>query len=85
MLFTQKIILSIAIQGKRAERNEVETIILLFALASLKARNAELEKRIKGFERLAGNFADEIDRRAGEFASPKRNNFQDSNSFLKAA
>jgi hypothetical protein len=55
----------------------VETTFLFFALALLKARNAELEKRIKGFERLTGNLSNEIDRRAGEFASPERNNFQD--------
>ncbi len=63
----------------------METTFLLFTLALLKARNAELEKRIKGFERLTGNLSNEIDRRAGEFASPKRKDFHDSNSFLKAA
>jgi hypothetical protein len=63
----------------------VETTFLLFALAVSEARNAELEKRIKGFERLSGNLSNEIDRRAGEAASSQRNDFRDSNSFLKAA
>jgi hypothetical protein len=63
----------------------VETTFLLFALAATKARNAELGKRIKGFERLTKNLSKEIDRRAGEAASPKRKDFRDSSSFLKAA
>jgi hypothetical protein len=63
----------------------VETTFLLFALVSSEARNAELEKRIEGFERLTGNLSNELDRRAGEAASPKRRDFRDSNSFLKAA
>jgi hypothetical protein len=63
----------------------VETTFLLFALVSSEARNAALEKRIKGFERLTGNLSKEIDRRAGEAASSKRRDFRDSSSFLKAA
>ncbi len=63
----------------------METIFLLFALVSLGVRNAELEKKIRGFERLTENLSNEIDRRAGEAASPKRKDFHDSNSFLKAA
>jgi hypothetical protein len=65
--------------------NKVDTTFLLFALAASEARNAQLEQRIKGFERLTGNLSNEIDRRAGEAASPKRKDFHDSNSFLKAA
>jgi hypothetical protein len=63
----------------------MEITFLLFALVSSEARNAELEKRIRGFERLTENLSKEIDRRAGEAASPKRRNFHDSSSFLKAA
>ncbi len=63
----------------------METTFLLFALVSSEARNAGLEKRIKGFEKLTENLSNEIDRRAGEVASPKRKDFHDLNSFLKAA
>lgn len=72
-------------KANERRENKVETTFLLFALVSSEARNAELEKRIKGFERLTGNLSKEIDRRAGEAASPKRKDFHDSNSFLKAA
>ncbi len=63
----------------------MEITFLLFALVASEARNAGLEKRIKDFERLTGNLSKEIDRRAGEAASPKRKDFRESNSFLKAA
>jgi hypothetical protein len=54
-------------------------------LVSSEARNAGLEKRIQGFERLTENLSNEIDCRAGEAASPTQRDFRDSSSFLKAA
>ncbi len=72
-------------KANERRENKVETTFLLFALVWSKARNAELEKRIQGFERLTENLSNEIDRRAGEAASPKRKDFHDSNYFLKAA
>jgi predicted site-specific integrase-resolvase len=72
-------------EAKERRENKVETTFLLFALVSSEARNAGLEKRIKGFEKLTENLSNEIDRRAGEAASLKRKDFHDSNSFLKAA
>jgi hypothetical protein len=73
------------LEANERRENKVETTFLLFALVSSEARNAELEKRIRGFEKLTENLSNEIDRRAGEAASPKRKDFHDSNSFLKAA
>ncbi len=72
-------------KANERRENKVETTFLLFTLVWSKAKNAQLEKRIQGFERLTENLSNEIDRRAGEAALAKRKDFHDSNSFLKAA
>lgn len=58
---------------------------ILFALVLSEVRNIELEKRIKGFERLTLSLSNEIDRQSKEIRLLKQRRSKNSKSLRLAA
>jgi hypothetical protein len=58
---------------------------LLFALVLSEERNAELQKRIDGFERITTSLADEVDRQSEEIKLLKQKHYKKSGSLQLAA
>lgn len=53
---------------------------LLFALVLSEVKNAELQKRVSGFERITAGLADEVDRQSKKIKLLRRKRYKKSNS-----
>ena len=53
---------------------------LLFALVLSEEKNAELQKRVKGFEMITENLSSEVDRQSKEIRLLKQKRFRKSRS-----
>ncbi len=58
---------------------------LLFALVLSEVKNAELQKRIDGFESITASLADEVDRQSEEIKLLKQKRYKKSGSLQLAA
>jgi cell division septum initiation protein DivIVA len=58
---------------------------LLFALVLSEERNAELQKRIEGFERITSSLSNEVDKQSKEIKALKQNRYKKSSSLQLAA